>query len=102
MEAPRIETYSIVGTRYRGNGAQRVVNSLDKGAKVKLIRDPFNDFDKNAVQVWIKGVHVGYVCASEAILLAAYMDARQKQELTGIYTRSGRDFWPSVKVELEN
>lgn len=103
----RTETYSIVGTRYRGGEAQKIVNSSDRGTLVRLVRDPYNEFDRNAVQIWIRGTHVGYVLASEAILLAHHMDARNKTDLVGMYTftsqqclGAGRDFWPGVRVEL--
>lgn len=61
------------------------VQSLPAGEPITLIRDPGNEFDPCAIQVWAKKRHVGFVKAHEARQLAAKMDAVGKVKLTGAF-----------------
>ena len=64
--------YSIVGMNHRK--AEAFVAALKPGAEVTLAREPDNKFDKNAVMVWIDGVHVGYIPKNQNAALAAQID----------------------------
>ena len=68
--------YSIVGMNHRK--AEAFVAALKPGVKVKLVREPDNKFDKNAVAVWIDDVHVGYIPKNQNVALAAAIDATGK------------------------
>lgn len=64
--------YSIVGVQYRE--AADFVASLPSGEPLKLVREPDNAFDQNAVQVWAQDRHIGFISAKQAKPLARKMD----------------------------
>jgi hypothetical protein len=86
--------YSIVGMQFRGTEA--LVNSCQTGSVVKLIREPTNKYDANAIQVWIDDQHVGYIPKKENVDLAAAMD-KDGKDITGTFTRKN-DGWPAVEI----
>jgi hypothetical protein len=65
--------YALVGMKHRGTEA--LVASLPQGEPLTLIREPMNCFDPNAVQVWARDTHVGYIAAKQVKPLALAMDA---------------------------
>lgn len=64
--------YSIVGMNFRKSEA--FVAALEAGAKLSLVRDPTNKFDKNAVAVWCGDVHIGYVPKTHNGVLSKFID----------------------------
>lgn len=57
----------VKGTYYRSKSEISSARDLNVGERLVLIPDPENSVDPNAVKVYtIKGVHIGYVPASEA------------------------------------
>lgn len=49
---------------------------LEKGMKVKLIKEPYNKFDKEAIRVELKGLgKIGYVANSTGTVLGETMSA---------------------------
>lgn len=86
--------YTIVGMQHRGSEA--LVASLPIGEPLQLIRDPFNDHDMNAIEVWARGQHVGFIKAIEAKLMADWMDKGGTVELAARYVNVGR--WPQAEV----
>ncbi len=65
--------YALVGMRHRN--AEALVASLLPDEPLTLVREPGNKFDPNAVQVWARGTHVGYVPKSQNAVLARFIDA---------------------------
>jgi HIRAN domain len=63
---------ALVGMKHRGT--EKLVESLPLGEPLTLIREPTNQYDANAVQVWARDQHVGYVKSSQNRDLAASMD----------------------------
>lgn len=66
---------ALVGTRYRGDDMVALLASLPQGEPLVLVREPNNRFDRNAVQVWARGHHIGYVKGTQNRGLAMAMDA---------------------------
>jgi hypothetical protein len=64
--------YALVGMKHRGTEA--LVASLPQGEPLELIREQTNPHDANAVQVWARGQHVGYVRANQVLPLARRLD----------------------------
>lgn len=87
--------YQIVGMRFRG--AEALVASLPAGEPLRLVRDADNQHDANAIEVWARGVHVGFVKATEAASLAKAMDRDGKQAISGRFATENR--WPAAEVE---
>jgi hypothetical protein len=86
--------YSIVGMQFRGTEA--VVKATAAGTAVKLVREPKNEYDANAIQVWIDDKLVGYIPKKENHALAASMD-KDGEDITGTFTRKN-DGWPAVEI----
>jgi hypothetical protein len=66
---------ALVGTKFRGPEMVALLASLPNGEPLVLVREPSNQFDRNAVQVWAQGHHVGYVKGTQNRALAMAMDA---------------------------
>ena len=65
--------YSIVGFKHRGPQFEAAVHALKAGAPLRLVREPTNQYDPNAIQVWADGVHIGYLPKAQNAALAARM-----------------------------
>ena len=64
----------IVGTHFRGREAKQIVNDLNEGDVVDLVREPDNKYDANAVACYVNDVHVGYIPAANNLELALALD----------------------------
>ena len=65
---------ALVGTKFRGEEMMALLASLPQGEPLTLVREPGNKFDSNAVQVWARGHHIGFVKGSQNRDLAMAMD----------------------------
>lgn len=103
--------YALVGMKHRGTEA--LVVTLPAGEPLALIREPTNEHDPNAVQVWARDVHLGFVKGTQARALAAKMDGPSRV-LSGCAVRAaiqqeparwtgrlvaGGDRWPMIEVD---
>jgi uncharacterized protein YcbX len=68
--------YAIVGMKHRG--AEALVASLPPDEPLTLVREADNKFDPNAVQVWARGRHVGYIPKTQNAVLARFIDENGK------------------------
>lgn len=98
---------ALVGMKHRGTEA--LVASLPRGEPLTLVREPTNPHDRWAVQVWARGVHVGFVKGSQVRPIAMAMDrAAVKDPKTGdvelpdIAARLAIDGgrWPMCEIEV--
>jgi hypothetical protein len=89
--------YSIVGMKHRGT--ETFVRSLPSGEAIDLIRDPTNEHDKNAVQVWARGQHVGFIKATEAVQLAKWIDVNDIRRRFGVSGKLVARQWPEVEID---
>lgn len=96
--------YGLVGMKHRGTEA--LVASLPNGEPLTLVREPDNKVDGNAVQVWARATHVGYIKGSQVRPLAMAMDsaaAGKTADAHGFrrYAKLAIDGgkWPLVEVE---
>lgn len=67
-----MKTYSIVGMNFQKT--EQLVAALGVGTPVTLVREPTNQFDPNAVAVWVDGQKVGYVPKKQNAALAQFID----------------------------
>jgi hypothetical protein len=51
----------IVGTKYRGPAAVAILGRLRPGDRLRLMREPENPHDPDAVAVYSETTHIGYV-----------------------------------------
>lgn len=89
-------TYALVGMQHRGSEA--LVASLPVGEPLVLIREPINLYDRNAIQVWARTVHVGFIPTKQNKDLARKMDAAGLRQIPAKLTTSG-DRCPLIEVE---
>lgn len=88
--------YTLVGTSHRGT--REHVAAMKPGSPLLLRREPNNQHDVNAVQVWDGETHVGYVKAIESGDLARRMDAETGgRDWPAILARAGHQ--PQIEVE---
>lgn len=66
------QRYAVVGMQHRK--AEGLVASLPPDNPMVLVREPDNKFDPNAVQVWARGRHVGYIPKNQNAVLAKFID----------------------------
>lgn len=105
-------TYSIVGMNFRNSEGR--VQALQPGHPVRLVREPNNPHDANAVAVYVDGAHVGYIPKKSNVALAAFidqtgapdatmaMDERTNEPLKAIdatFVRSPNSGYPQVTVD---
>lgn len=97
--------YALVGMKHRGTEA--LVASLPQGEPLTLIREPTNPYDHNAVQVWAREQHIGFVKSTQVRPLAMAMDrAIEMQRLSrgggGVMPAKlsiDGGHWPMVEVD---
>ncbi len=85
-EAARPSTYTfdtaIVGVRFYQGAAELLSEVSPDGGRVPglltLVREPDNQYDKNAIAVHFDGKKVGHIPAPQAKILAPMLDAGQK------------------------
>lgn len=51
----------VVGIQFRREDALKAFTRTPEGSEVELVRDPNNDHDPNAIEVWFGNHHVGYM-----------------------------------------
>ena len=81
--------YMLVGSKHRGADIENLVKSLPRGEPVSLRREHGNRYDPLAVQVWARGIHVGYIPARVNATLARRLDGMgEGAEIPGVYNPS--------------
>lgn len=88
--------YDIVGMKYRGT--EKFVRALPSGEVLDLLREPTNQHDPNAVQVWAHGQHVGYIKGTQAVDLARWMDSDAVRREYGTSGRLVAGSYPAVEI----
>ena len=75
---PRIWNYKtyVAGASFR----QEDVARCHEGQSVSLSRDPDNEYDKNAIEVWAGRWHIGFIPRDDAETWAEWMEAGDKFE----------------------
>lgn len=68
------KTISIVGQKFKGLDA--MLHDFNSGAPVVLVREPGNQYDANAVAVYIDGKAVGYLPKTDNAPIAKMIDAQ--------------------------
>jgi hypothetical protein len=95
---------ALVGTRYRGDDIVALFKLLPQGEPLALVREPTNQIDANAIQVWARDKLVGFVKAQQNKNLAARMDRDEQFRAamaSGLRCRLALDGgkWPMIEVD---
>lgn len=100
--------YSIIGTQFC-EGANVILAELEDGAVVWLVREPTNQYDANAVAVYVDKTRVGYVPKKTNLVLAQFIDQAggafmamdatvAEKAVAGKFVRSPNSGFPMVEV----
>ncbi len=87
---------TIVGMKHRGTEA--LVAGLPKGEPLTLVREPANQHDPNAVQVWAREQQVGYVKGTQARVVAQFMDRAGYGSFPAILAVTA-ERWPCAEID---
>lgn len=91
---------NIVGVTY--DGRQELIKKLQVNEEVKLIREPQNPYDKNAVAVFAGTNQRGYLSREKAEKIALSMDAGTKYKCYVTAVTGGRnDYNYGAKICIE-
>lgn len=88
--------YALVGMKHRGTEA--LVQSLPDREPLKLVREPRNPHDGNAIQVWARGTHLGYIKGSQNRDLARWMDEKPDVPVFAFLSQTNGERWPMVET----
>ena len=84
MKPPtRRKIFDVVGeaaTNEDGTKRQDILREVTPGDKVRLVREPTNRFDPNAIGVWLDEGQVGYLNRDDAAELAGHLDIGREYE----------------------
>lgn len=67
--------YALAGLKHRPEVVKAHFATLKTGAPLTLRRDPGNQYDRNAVQVWSDDMMIGFIASKQNVKLAMAMDA---------------------------
>lgn len=92
-----LESFGVTGISfYRGKDPY-----VDPGVPVRLIREPKNKHDRNAVAVIdVYDVQAGYVPATRALEIGARLQAEQYEYFISVWTREWDDKLVDIRVLL--
>lgn len=90
------QIFKIVGMKHRPD-AGATMKRLKTGDTLKLVRDPENQYDRCAVQVWALGEHIAYIDRKTNRPLADHMD-NLGSSIDAILTHADR--WPHAEVDI--
>lgn len=95
--------YAITGTRFRGPEIEALVRSLPMGEPLVLQREATNQHDPNAVMVFARDRHVGYLSSRTNKKIANWLDvlcsAKKHNVTIPAVLRSDGTGWPMAEVE---
>ena len=91
---------ALVGTKFRGDEAKALLPALPQGEPLTLVRELDNKYDQAAVQVWARGVHIGYLKGTQNRPIAVRMDADPALSPLPAKLAIDGGKWPMVEIEI--
>jgi hypothetical protein len=93
-----IQESPVAGFQFHGGDA--IWESMAVGAPLKLIREPKNSHDPEAVAVFFHDVKLGYVPRGDNSAVAQMLDRGEKLEATISRLRVDDDPWQRVRLSI--
>jgi hypothetical protein len=93
-----IQESQVAGFQFHGGDA--IWESMAVGAPLKLIREPKNSHDPEAVAVFFHDVKLGYVPRGDNSAVAQMLDRGEKLEATISRLRVDDDPWQRVRLSI--
>jgi hypothetical protein len=78
MEKLKDLSFKIVGVTFpnsNGSSRQEIISKINLLSTVELVREPHNEYDPNAIAVYVEGEQVGFLSSEEAVSMASLMDS---------------------------
>ena len=88
---------NVAGVSFR----QRDVKQCEIGDKVKLVREPHNGYDKNAIAIFVGGRKIGFIPKEKNSELASFMDAGGAVEARLLELVGGTEDFPTTGLVIE-
>ena len=85
---------------FQFHGGDAIWESMAVGAPLKLIREPKNSHDPEAVAVFFQDVKLGYVPRGDNSAVAQMLDRGEKLEATISRLRVDDDPWQRVRLSI--
>lgn len=89
-------TFNIVGQKFRG--LDPYLPGIIAGCEAVLVREPTNQFDPNAIAVYVDGRHVGYLRKEDNGPIAKRIDAEGIPFRAGIWLAMDSNAPDAVKA----
>lgn len=93
-----IQSSPLAGYQY--HAGTEVWDQLKIGDTLKLVREPDNPHDRNAVRVEWQGQQLGYLPRAENQAIAAELDRGSKVEARIARLREARNPWQRVLIDV--
>lgn len=103
----KLESIKIAGVTHNnadGTSRQEILSRMKQWETIDLVREPANEYDKNAVALFGGMGQVGYVPTQRAVQIAAMLDhgAKALAKLSGLYGGAGEKSWgASVDIHIQ-
>lgn len=90
----------VVGVTY--NGVQGILPTLRAGMPLRFVREPHNQYDKNAIAIKCNGMNIGHLSADVAKDVAPLMDsgAQVEGEISKITGGNGKTYGCNIEVTI--
>lgn len=86
---------------YQYHRASGIWTFLRVGEKLQLRREPGNLYDPNAIAIWFKNEHLGYVPRRENKTLAQMMDRGERLEAQIVRLLEEENPWRRVRFRVD-
>ncbi|MDF2615438.1 MAG: hypothetical protein K0Q47_93 [Sedimentibacter sp.] len=107
LDSNKMVKYRVVGTTHKnpnGTSRQEIISHLTKASKITLVREPDNEYDKNAIAVYANEKQIGYLSSAYAATFAPKIDAGRRFEVNvdtiGSRTskKNGQSWYISIEI----
>jgi len=99
--APRILLQESPLAGYQYHRASGIWPFLQVGEVLRLHREPANPHDRNAIAVWYKNEHLGYVPRRENRTLAQLMDRGERLEARIVRLLEDENPWRRIRFRID-
>ncbi len=93
-----IQESPVAGFQFHEGEA--IWSSLNAGAKLSLVREPFNPHDENAVAIYFRDEQLGYVPRSENVAVAQMMDRGERLQARIERLSVDEDPWNRIAISV--
>lgn len=90
---------ALVGMQHRPQACRDLLAALPNGEPLQLVREPANEYDPRAVQVWARGLMIGYVKGSQNRGIASRLDSADPDDKPTARLAIDGGKWPMIEID---